>query len=358
MSYLVKSAGRDLGQKSLGCIGFSFFVHIVLLFALIVSAKTGKDLLAPRERASSRETVVMELGETNPAAAQAPTVNRDVILADTSDLEAVALPPTKAVAKSRAPAAKPRIAKAPARPALVTTADGDVTVREALKAARETAPVEEAQTPETSEVTKSEEPESLSPEIAPEEMAAAPVAAVVPEKIETPAPVTTEEPTTPASAAISTAKSASPAQQVVPQGAAPVSQAPQRAPMAVPGNGGSTSASTGVAAAGQAGTGAMVIIDASLRRPLAGNPLPAYPQRDRYLRRQGTTVMVGRVGTDGRVNAVQIERRSGSDTIDQASVDAFRKWRFAPGSEALVRKSFVFNLTGDEKVVPARLGRR
>lgn len=100
----------------------------------------------------------------------------------------------------------------------------------------------------------------------------------------------------------------------------------------------------------------LVIVEASQRRPLPGNPLPAYPRNDRYLKRQGTTVMVGRVGTDGRVQDVQIERSSGSESMDRASVTEFRKWRFEPGQEALVRKSFAFTLKGEEKIVPARLG--
>jgi len=119
-----------------------------------------------------------------------------------------------------------------------------------------------------------------------------------------------------------------------------------------------TSAETRTEANGAGRGNQLAIVNASQRRPLPGNPLPKYPERDRYLRHQGTTVLIGRVGADGRVTDVKIEKSSGSKTMDQEAFTAFRRWRFEPGPEVLVRKSFAFTLTGKEKVVPARLGRR
>jgi protein TonB len=103
---------------------------------------------------------------------------------------------------------------------------------------------------------------------------------------------------------------------------------------------------------------AFSVVDASARQPLAGNPLPTYPQEDRLSGYQGTTVLRGHVTADGQMSDVKIEKSSGSPSLDRASLDAFKNWRFAPGEDAEVRKAITFSLNGETQVVPARLGSR
>lgn len=99
------------------------------------------------------------------------------------------------------------------------------------------------------------------------------------------------------------------------------------------------------------------IRDASELKALSGNPNPVYPARDRLARKEGTSVILGRVSADGRVSEVTVERSSGSAQMDSASAQAFRSWRFQGGQQGWVRKPFQFKLVGDAKEVPAPLGK-
>ncbi len=99
------------------------------------------------------------------------------------------------------------------------------------------------------------------------------------------------------------------------------------------------------------------IRDASELKALPGNPNPVYPARDRLARKEGTSVILGRVSADGRVSEVTVERSSGSAQMDSASAQAFRSWRFQGGQQGWVRKPFQFKLVGDAKEVPAPLGK-
>ncbi len=99
------------------------------------------------------------------------------------------------------------------------------------------------------------------------------------------------------------------------------------------------------------------IRDASELKALPGNPHPVYPARDRLARKEGTSVVLGRVSADGRVSEVTVERSSGSQNMDSASAQAFRSWRFQGGQPGWVRKPFQFKLVGDAKEIPAPLGK-
>ncbi len=67
-------------------------------------------------------------------------------------------------------------------------------------------------------------------------------------------------------------------------------------------------------------------------RPLAGNPVPAYPRS--ALRRgiEGDVVLNIVVGTDGRPMDVQIVERAGTvdSAFDRAATEAALQWRFEP----------------------------
>ena len=65
---------------------------------------------------------------------------------------------------------------------------------------------------------------------------------------------------------------------------------------------------------------------------------PSYPSTARRLGVEGTTMLRVHVGADGRVGDVVVESSAGHTDLDQAAVDAVRRWRFEParrGTEAV-----------------------
>ena len=57
---------------------------------------------------------------------------------------------------------------------------------------------------------------------------------------------------------------------------------------------------------------------------------PAYPSSARRLGVQGTTLLNVLVDDDGRVSSVVVTQSAGHPDLDQAAVDAVRRWRFDP----------------------------
>jgi protein TonB len=74
-------------------------------------------------------------------------------------------------------------------------------------------------------------------------------------------------------------------------------------------------------------------------RPQGGYQVrPAYPSAPRRLGIQGTTMLRVHVLADGRIGDVLVERSAGHPDLDQAAMDAVRRWRFEParrGPEAV-----------------------
>lgn len=98
------------------------------------------------------------------------------------------------------------------------------------------------------------------------------------------------------------------------------------------------------------------IRDASELAALPGNPKPSYPAQDRLRKYEGKAVLVGRVGADGRMSQVLVERSSGSKAMDSSAIEAFKRWRYRPGQQSWVRQPFQFRLIGEATEIPARLG--
>ena len=195
---------------------------------------------------------------------------------------------------------------------------------------------------------------------------------------ETPAVEETESAATPStsvaqSPADTAASDQRPAQSVTPSGAQSSSEeaptvAHRQAFAAIP----ITTQAFAAAPAAQNGTGSGNKIGASgaaqLGAPVGtqfrnaeemaerpGNKMPIYPMQDRVNGHQGVVMLVGQVAQDGHVAKATVQKSSGSIAMDQASMMAFRNWKFAPGQEGYVYKSFRFNLTGEAQEVPARL---
>jgi protein TonB len=72
-------------------------------------------------------------------------------------------------------------------------------------------------------------------------------------------------------------------------------------------------------------------------RPRGGYQVhPSYPPAARQARAEGTTLLRVHIAKDGTIDDVEVQRPAGHVALDQAAVDAVRKWRFEParaGSE-------------------------
>ncbi|HYS16765.1 MAG TPA: energy transducer TonB [Candidatus Binatia bacterium] len=68
-----------------------------------------------------------------------------------------------------------------------------------------------------------------------------------------------------------------------------------------------------------------------LARPQGGYQVrPTYPSTARRLGIQGTTLLKVYVLIDGRIGEIVVQESAGHPDLDQASVDAVRRWRFEP----------------------------
>ncbi len=336
---------RDRTQKSLGWVGFSAIVHVALLVAILFSQMS-------RRTAANRTHKQPQAGAlTLRSTREAKSLNREVVLTESPVQVQVAVPdlpketkepkePKKIVAPIEPPVIVARNSKAKKtrvahykKPLPALAASASEPAREKILE-----PYQPESIPSASQTEASQLPEKLSP--------------VISDGIDTPPQIQGG----PEAAATAPAALDAPAADV---GAAAVPYAAPAADANWPASEAHSEAAIATKSAGPevgANQQSGGIVDASLRQPLVGNPLPGYPQADRYAGNQGTAVVTGHVGSDGHVSGVKVERSSGSRTIDQASIAAFQGWKFAPGPEATVRKSFAFYLQGEAKVVKARLG--
>lgn len=67
-------------------------------------------------------------------------------------------------------------------------------------------------------------------------------------------------------------------------------------------------------------------------RPLAGNPVPAYPRSALRNGHEGDVILNLVVGADGRVMDAQVVERAGTHdpAFDRAAIEAANQWRFEP----------------------------
>jgi len=56
---------------------------------------------------------------------------------------------------------------------------------------------------------------------------------------------------------------------------------------------------------------------------------PRYPQQAREARIEGTVVLEGVIGTDGKLQNLRVVR--GDPRLTQAALDAAKQWRYKPG---------------------------
>jgi periplasmic protein TonB len=80
------------------------------------------------------------------------------------------------------------------------------------------------------------------------------------------------------------------------------------------------------------------IIEEKIEPPRFGvaylnNPAPDYPPMSRRAGEEGRVVMKVLVSAEGLAEDVQIEKTSGSDRLDNAAVNAVKRWRFIPAKK-------------------------
>ncbi|WP_051748177.1 energy transducer TonB [Nevskia soli] len=63
------------------------------------------------------------------------------------------------------------------------------------------------------------------------------------------------------------------------------------------------------------------------------NPTPEYPRLSRRMKESGTVLLRVRVSPEGRSAQVELNQSSGYERLDQAAVEAVRRWRFAPARQ-------------------------
>lgn len=64
------------------------------------------------------------------------------------------------------------------------------------------------------------------------------------------------------------------------------------------------------------------------------NPAPGYPDLSRRLGEKGTVTLEILVKANGTVGEVKIKESSGYKRLDKAAVNAIKRWRFVPASQA------------------------
>ncbi|MEO1995312.1 MAG: energy transducer TonB, partial [Planctomycetaceae bacterium] len=67
-----------------------------------------------------------------------------------------------------------------------------------------------------------------------------------------------------------------------------------------------------------------------LPRKLPRNPQPIYPADAWRLGREGRVVLHVRVDIQGRVRDARVHSSSGTRALDQAALEAVRRWKFRP----------------------------
>jgi protein TonB len=60
------------------------------------------------------------------------------------------------------------------------------------------------------------------------------------------------------------------------------------------------------------------------------NPAPAYPAASRRFGEQGRVLLDVYIQPDGRVGEIRLKQSSGYPRLDEAALDAVRRWRYVP----------------------------
>ncbi len=76
------------------------------------------------------------------------------------------------------------------------------------------------------------------------------------------------------------------------------------------------------------------------------SPRPEYPYEARRQHKTGSGVCVLTIDASGSVSDATMASSTGSDILDNATMSAFKRWRFKPGVFTRVRVPITYTLTG------------
>jgi TonB family protein len=94
--------------------------------------------------------------------------------------------------------------------------------------------------------------------------------------------------------------------------------------------------------------------DARLLIQKSGNKGPEYSVRDRINKKTGQVVVLGFVDNQGFVTQVKIIKSSGTKSMEENVLGAFKEYRFAENQEGWVKMPYQFSLEGEAKTLSSR----
>lgn len=84
------------------------------------------------------------------------------------------------------------------------------------------------------------------------------------------------------------------------------------------------------------------------------NPAPGYPDMSRRLGEKGTVTLEILVKADGTVGEVKIKESSGFKRLDKAAVNAIKRWRFVPASQAGIAIDYWYEIPFEFGIRPKK----
>ena len=100
------------------------------------------------------------------------------------------------------------------------------------------------------------------------------------------------------------------------------------------------------------------IKDGLSRKTIVHQVVPEYPPEARRSRVTGYGILFGQVDyKTGIVKSVRMEKSTGSTILDQAALNAFRQWRFKPGTIRQFRTPILFEAGGSREQAMERMRR-
>mgnify|MGYP001582851680 CR=1 FL=1 len=124
----------------------------------------------------------------------------------------------------------------------------------------------------------------------------------------------------------------------------------------------SVPAEAAVVAAATSGTAekttAVPVRQASELRSMPGNQYPNYTFDDRLSKREGEIKFLAEVTPEGAVTNVRMLKSTGHKSLDLAALKSFKNYRYQPGQQGYILKSFNFVLKGPARQLPSRLADR
>lgn len=108
--------------------------------------------------------------------------------------------------------------------------------------------------------------------------------------------------------------------------------APEPAPLPAPEAGGNQDGRSheAVASAETSGKGSDELIQPRSNASHLNNPAPDYPAISRRIGEQGNVSLSVYILADGRVGDIRLRQSSGYPRLDQAAIEAVRRWRYVP----------------------------